>query len=34
MTHKKKWAEEIYLADDTCNQRWDDEQADQWESMS
>ncbi len=34
MTHKEEWAEEICLADDTCNQRWDDEQADQWKSIS
>ncbi len=34
MTHKREWAEEIHLADDTCNQRWDDKQADQWESIS
>ncbi len=33
MTHKKEWAEEICFADDICNQRWNDEQADQWESM-
>jgi len=34
VTHKEKWAEKIHLADDTHSQRWDDEQADQWESMS
>ncbi len=34
MTHKEEWAEEICLADDMCNQRWDDEQADQWENIS
>jgi len=32
--HKEEWAEKIHLADDIHNQRWDDEQADQWESMS
>ncbi len=34
MTHKEEWAEKIHFIDDTCSQRWDDEQADQWESMS
>ncbi len=34
MTHKEEWAEEICLADDMRSQRWDDKQADQWESMS
>ncbi len=34
MTHKEEWAKEIYLTDDMCSQRWDDEQADWWESMS
>ncbi len=34
MTHKRKWAEEIYFTDDMFSQCWDDEQADQWESMS
>jgi len=34
VTHKKEWAEEIHLTDDMHNQCWDDEQADQWESMS
>ncbi len=33
MTHKEEWAKEIHLADDTCNQRWNDEQADQWKSI-
>ncbi len=34
MTHKEEWAEEICLADNMCNQCWNDEQADQWESIS
>ena len=34
MTHKEEWAEEIYFTDDMHSQRWDDEQADQWESIS
>ena len=34
MTHKEEWVKEIYLTDDMHSQRWDDEQADWWESMS
>ncbi len=33
MIHKEEWAEKIRFADDTCSQRWDDEQADWWESI-
>jgi len=33
VTHKEELAKEIHLIDDTRSQHWDDEQADQWESM-
>ena len=34
MIHKEKWAKKIHLTDNMHSQRWDDEQANQWESMS
>ena len=34
MIYKEEWAEEICFTDDTCNQCWDNEQADWWEDMS
>ena len=33
VTHKEEWVEKIHLADDTCNQRWDNEQADCYECV-
>jgi len=34
VTYKEKLAEKIHFTDDMRSQRWDDEQADQWESIS